>query len=113
MVMSKDSLDRDLQGILGDLPETATFSGDEFTVNRTNIRKELQSRDRDFIDNYQFTLIFRTRDFTQATPVKTQPTRKDKIAFEGMTYRVMMTDNSPDGVSLRVHMQAEFSGNLQ
>ncbi len=112
MVLSQDIFDRDFTNIRDDLTEEAIFAGDTFTVNRTNIRKELQNRDRDFIENYQLTLIFRTRDFTEATPVKALPTSGKTLVFDGRTYRVITTDDSPDGVSFRVHLQAEFTGNV-
>lgn len=113
MAIDTAILDRDFANILADMPETATIGADPpFTVNRTNIRNELQSRSRDFIDNYQLTLIFRVRDFTEASPVIVQPSTGDKLTFDSRTYRVMATDDSPDGVSLRVHLQAEYSGDL-
>ncbi len=104
MAISLDALDADLNAIHDDLPETATFDGDSYTVNRLGRITELDSRRTDFIVDYEFTLSWRIRDFNGS-----QPDEGSVVTFNGIDYRVLQAEESPDALELRTHLGAKFT----
>lgn len=109
MALDQDLLDEDFQAILADLEDKATFSAVEFTVNRTMISREFLNLERGSITDYVFTLIFRFRDFAEKETA--EPIQGNTITFEGVVYRILSTDKSPDGIGFRTHMGAKFTKN--
>ncbi len=112
MAIDTDVLDRDFKNQIADLDQTATFKGVEYPTNRTSVLKELQSRRADFIESYEFTLIFRKAEFAEVTPSVTPPARDELITFEGVEYRIISTEDGPTGLELRTHMGAKFDGDF-
>lgn len=103
MVMSHSLLSADHAAIIADLPEIATIDSVDYTCNRVSMRtQDLQARNRDFVDGYQFSLSFVYDDFS------TIPVVGDLITYNGVEYRVLATDISPDYEDLRVHLGNKY-----
>lgn len=106
MAISTTALAADHAAILADLPETMAHGVDtDITCNRVSMQaRELAIQDRDFVATYRFTLSALASDFT-ATPVE-----NDTVTYESTTWTVLRTDESPDGVDLRIHVGDEYAG---
>ena len=92
--------------LLDDLPITVTIGGDDFTGNLSRKIQNLELRDREFIDNFTFTVILQQSDFG------TIPERGSLLTFEAVEYRVMEVERSVDDVGLRLHCGNRYSNAL-
>ena len=86
-----------------DLDQTADFGSVTFPVNKTILTKELKTRTRDFQENYNFSLIFIPADLDPL------PVRGDLVTWDGIEFRVMDIDESPDDVTSRIHLESKYS----
>ena len=91
------------RNILEEFPRTANFSGNDFLCNKTILTKELQNRTRDWVENYNFSLIYILADISPA------PVRGGTVIFEGITFRIMDVDEAPDDVTARIHLEQRYS----
>lgn len=106
MALSAATLAADLTAIHADLPETASFGAlSGLACNRVSMQsREIESRGREFADTYRFSLSFRAAVFTAGLPAA-----GDVLTYEATVWRVLDTDESPDGAEIRVHLASRYA----
>jgi len=106
MARNTTTMDRHLQMVHADLPESLTFGGVVYACNRCSMSaRELDARQAEFADDYLLSLALRVGALDGATA----PVEGDTLTYESTTYRVIGTDESPDGLELRMHCGGEYT----
>ena len=81
------------------LTVTATWGKVSFAGVRTAIQRADVNTDDGLISgHYTFSLL------VPASALPSMPTRRDKIAIDGVTYRVIATDTDPVGATVRLDL---------
>ena len=88
----------DVESVESDLPVTFTFSGTDYTGQKSESMESLAMQEAGYQSEIEFDLICRSEIFTTA------PVVRDLITISSVIYRVLKKTPSQDGVVLTLSL---------
>ena len=88
----------DVESVESDLPVTFTFSGTDYTGQKSESVESLAMQDAGYQSDIEFDLICRASIFT------TEPESRDQITIDSVVYRVLKKTPSQDGIVLNLSL---------
>lgn len=101
MALSTTLLDADAATIIADLTQTMTFNGASYACAANDAGAGMAVDAAGLFADADLAITVRTTLFT------TRPAANDKIAYNGVTYRVQRVTTAPDDVTMTLYCAAE------